>query len=192
MIDPDQGTEVRVQLWATKQTLGESRPSPQSPLYLPDPRHRMIEAKTDQRFQIEVVITKNFDFQSCRYVRALDEIDSGTRTLSKHIFNNRIGANAKKHRHSYHLSTLRTSNGGSWKNFGFAFPELKQDDSIDLTADAAAKEALQRGKITVTLQRGSTICTAFDPDDEPRHPPMLSMKVSKKVIKDQCKTHGFR
>lgn len=152
----------------------------------------MIEAKTDQRFQIEVVVTKDFDFLGCRYVRALVEIDGGIRALSKHIFHNRTGPNSRKNRHSHSLSTLRPSNSGSWENFGFAFAELKQDDTIVLAADEALKEAMQRGKITVTLQRGSAICSSFDPDDEPKLPAMRSLKVSKKVIQDQHKTHSFK
>lgn len=193
MFDTEHGVEVRVQLWATKQTLGESKPSPQSALYIDDRRHRMIEAKTDQRFQIEFVITKNFDFKGCKYLRALVEVDGGIRSLSKHVFNNCIRSHGiKKGQSSYHMSTLRTSNSGSWKNLGFAFAQLKPDQNINMTAEEAVKEALARGNITVTIQRGSAIRSDFDPDDEPVLASMRSLKTSEKVINEHCKTHSFK
>lgn len=66
------------------------------------------------------------------------------------------------------------------------------DENINMPADEAAKEALSRGSIIVTLQRGSAIRTEFNLDDEPAIVPMRSLKTSEKVIKDYCKTHAVK
>ena len=107
MIDADQGLEFRVKLWANKETLGEYKLSPQSPLYMGDPRHRMINAKTDQQFQVEVVITKDFNFKGARYVRALVEFDGGTRSVTEHVYNNSIrNRGDRKHAYTKHISAF--------------------------------------------------------------------------------------
>ena len=90
MIDDEMGLKVRVREFASKQIYGEFKPAPQSPLYKADKRHRMIPATTDEKFDIEIVLSSKFDFKGQRYVRAKVEFDGGVRTISKHIFNNSI------------------------------------------------------------------------------------------------------
>lgn len=126
MIDDEMGLKVHVREFAGKRIYRESKPATQSPLYKPDRRHTMIRATTDEKFDVEIVISSKFDFKGQRYVRAKVEFDGGVRTVSKHIFNNCIRSlNGRERVFKHQFRATKGLKDGQWMYFGFAFGELR-------------------------------------------------------------------
>ena len=120
-----------------------------------------------------------------RDVRALVELDGGVRTMSKHIYKSALAIGSVKGTSITRLSTFYTVNGNHRQNLGFAFAQLKADGSIKHTSEEATKEALNRGTITVTIQRGGALRSQYNPQNEPQLPAMPSLETSEKVINHQ-------
>jgi hypothetical protein len=192
MIDGGNGLEVRVRTSREKRTYPESRIAAQSPLYTGDIRHRMIPATTDEKFEVQVVITNKFDFKGQRYVRAKVDFDGSVRATSKYIFNNSIrnrGQNDGTFKHSF--STMKGQKNGEWMYFGFTFGALEIVKDLVLSAEEEAKQAANRGTIKVTLQRGWAVRTEEDAAVKNLWP-IPSLKTAEKVAVEHCKTHGFK
>ena len=193
MIDDEEGLKVRVREFASKGIYGEFKPATQSPLYKADKRHRMIPATTDEKFDIEVVLSSKFDFKGQRYVRAKVEFDGGVRTISKHIFNNSIRSVKSGERElKYHFQAIKGQKDGQWVYLGFTFGELKVDKDLVLSPEEEAKHAANCSTIKVTLQRGWAVCTEEDTPEDTNIQRIPSLKTSEKVVVKHCKTHGFK
>lgn len=195
MIDGLNGLEARVRIFKGKKICPESKISNQSPLYTGDARHRMIQATTDERFEVQVVVTNNFDFKDQKYVRAKLDLDGDARTLSKHIANNSVRRRGKSDGNSvkYSLSTMKGWRDDECVCFGFGFGALEVVPDLVLNAGAEARQAQNRGTIKLTLQRGSAERTkegaAFE---DINLQPVPSLATSERIVVEHCKTHGLK
>jgi hypothetical protein len=134
MIDDEMGLKVHVREFTSKRIYGEFRLATQSPLYKLDKRHMMIRATTDEKFDIEILISSKFDFKGQRYVRAKVEFDGGVRPVSKHVFNNSIrSVNGREREFKHHFQAIKGQKDGQWMYLGFAFGELKIDKGLVLS-----------------------------------------------------------
>jgi hypothetical protein len=193
MIDEEMGLKVPVREFASKRVYGEFKPAAHSPLYKPDGRHTMIRATTDEKFDIEIVISSKFDFKGQRYVRAKVEFDGGVRTVSKHIFNNSIRSlNGRKRVFKHQFRATKGLKDCQWMFLGFAFGELNVDKDLVLSAEEEAKQAANRGTIKVTLQRGWAVRTEEEKPADVNNQRIPSLKTSQIVVTQHCKTHGFK
>ena len=194
MIDEFTNLQVRVRDFRTQARCKEYNISPQSPLYTKDARHQMIVATANKRFDIELSLLKDFNFKGCRYVRAKVDLDGGVLTMSKHILNNAIRqreGNDSCYKYQFRYMKGRKADG-TWTNFGLAFADLMADARLVLSTEEVAKQATNRGKITVTVQRGHALRTEEETPEDVKYKPLPSSYTSEKVIKEHYKTHSFK
>ncbi|KAK5122856.1 hypothetical protein LTR85_003771 [Meristemomyces frigidus] len=156
-----------------------------SPLFTGMANERYIEALTDQRFEVGVVLPVSFDFKKNTHVQVSYTID-GEASGVEHV--------EKPNRRRKEVRDSAASYVGlvdrKWKEIGFSFGELKAVEHCELSREDEDTEISRRGQIKVELQLGHMQVRKSLVDASTHHP--LVLESSKRVAVDQGKSHSLK
>ncbi|TKA75411.1 hypothetical protein B0A55_05784 [Friedmanniomyces simplex] len=187
MIDAESGIEVCVKPSEDGAPFKEYIAPATSPLYTGRRNEAYIEAVTDQRFGIFIRLGPGFDFKGCSRVRVRYSIDKTfcfCRTFLKPA--------RKQSRDKWAFSHREVPAGeGASRYFGYTFGEVVPAETMELTQDQEDKETKARGRIRVTVCRGSAVYRPYDREFESTTSEMV-LQSSKKVAVDNGKSHSLK
>ena len=121
MYDPTSGIEVYIRPYGTDDQYTEYEAPRGSPLYTGNLRERYIEAITDERFEMVVILRPEFSFKGKTHACIEYDIDKGTIVMEEYI-----EWLDKEHGRPITdvASHVTTRWKGDWKNVGFTFGEV--------------------------------------------------------------------
>ncbi|KAI6861247.1 hypothetical protein KC338_g6677 [Hortaea werneckii] len=131
--------------------------APRSSLCPGRENERYIEAVNEERFEVVVRLCPGFDFKEYNMAKVSLSIDGGCISSS--------GDFAKPKQRdcvSKVCKEIATCEDGKWRCVGFSFRELQALEGAPLTAKEEGLEALNRGRIEVTVQLGRRKRVAVD------------------------------
>ncbi|KAK4894305.1 hypothetical protein LTR27_007438 [Elasticomyces elasticus] len=143
-----------------------------------------IEAVTDQEFGVLVQLKPNFDYKGCSHAKIDLDIDNLHTSWC-------VRRPDKGDGRSEWMSKTRRMVDGEYRRRGFSFGEVLPDCSVDLSTEEEDSEADKRGKIIVTVIRGSSI-TQKRQTAPPNGTSDMTMTSSKRVAVDKGKSHTLK
>ncbi|KAI6909294.1 hypothetical protein KC318_g3921 [Hortaea werneckii] len=144
---------------------------------------RYIEAVNDERFEVVVRLCPDFDFKEYNTAKVSLSIDGGCISSSGNFAKPKQRVCVSKV-----CKEIATCEDGKWRCVGFSFRELQAVEAAHLTIKEEEFEALNRGRIEVTVQLGrrKRIGGIYNSGNSYA----LPGKTSTKVAIDKGKSHG--
>lgn len=194
MHDPKSGVEAYIRPYCVANPYTEYETPPKTPLhpfytaYYAASQIRHIEAVTDERFEIEVILPADFDFKGYAYVQILIDIDGGSRTMTKCFKKSKIKTgNPLTHR------VTSAIGWSSMRELGLTFGELVVDEHRD--SSSVVHERQYRGNIKIQVERGWASLLSWPVSGE-KLQQMESyecdLTTSKWLAENYGKTHGLK
>ena len=121
MYDALSGIEVFIKPYESEGQYKEYEAPHDSPLFTGNERERYIEAVTDERFEMVVLLHSEFSFLGETYAQILCDVDGGTRRPRKYIESHDIEADTP---HRTTIDSVRETLDGKSRSIGFAFGEV--------------------------------------------------------------------
>ncbi|SMR63095.1 unnamed protein product [Zymoseptoria tritici ST99CH_3D1] len=164
-----------------------------SDLYTDGRNECYIEAVDDERFELEARIHPSFDFHGAPQVCISIEIDGGDpeRDIIRKPSNWKVKPKILRSQFFAYYCTI----AGETRSCGYRFSKLTEVDDTSLLSMAEQElEISRRGKIVVTVQRGTTRGKRVRKEKPGEHVDGLALpdKTNKIVAQDQGRSHAVQ
>ena len=205
MKDDRTGIEVVVRQFESHTPYQEYKATRASPLYVPRKNVRFIEAVTNERFEIGVIVPNTFRFGYYPHLQIAYDIDGGVAQFYNYIDKadkqaGRPMTDCLDHAHRYI--------DGKWEEVGYTFGQTvfgkcscrrrvdvhpnreRTDSDNELSRDEENMERSKRGKVNVTLRLGRGTESERKLDWKTYEP--LPQETSKTVAVDGGRSHSMQ